>query len=842
VFATAVAALTGITAPAATAAQGSASCPWLSPDDGDSSQRAAQVAAAMTSAQQASYLAIRKNRRGYQNYIPAIPSLCLPSIRLQDGPAGIAAGADEVTQLPAPIAVAATWDPAMATDYGDVVGAEARTKGITVAQAPMVNIARVPEAGRNFEAMGEDPTLVSDIADSEIEAIQSHDVVAEVKHFAASNQESNRRSLNVAVAARTLHEIYFPAFRSAVQTAHVGAVMCAHNRINGVYACQSSGLLTHTLRKSWGFNGFVRSDNRAVHDPVQAFGAGDDIIKPLSAAAIEHDESDGQLSSATVTASVEDVLRVMFAFGLVSKPLPEDIQATATSAAHRSVAARVAEAGTVLLRNRAIHGRPVLPLHTRSLALIGSGAASAPKLDGGGSSRVAPSDVITPLQAMARSSGPMTVRYATGTPYVFNPILVPAQQLRVPGDSRDGIDETVTDGHGHVLDASRVKTVSADFGTASQPAPPAGATAGGFAVTWSGDLMPSRSGTYRLELRSDDGGTISLGGHRIAHGRSGDVGPVTVRVVAGKPVPLTVHYSDHHPGGSAALVWGAAPGPRPSAAAAVRLAHRSGVAVVFANDNEREGRDRANLDLPPAQNHLIRAVAAANPRTVVVLDTGGAVLMPWLHRVAAVVQAWYPGEMDGRALHAVLSGKVDPAGRLPITFPRSNSEVPTSTAAQWPGVNGTATYSEGLQVGYRWYDAHHRAPLFPFGFGLSYTRFGFSHEHLSALPGGGARVAVTVRNRGQRAGSAVPEVYLHFPASAGEPPEQLRSFTKVALPAGGKARVRMALPTSAFRYWTSHGWRLAAGRGRYRVSIGQSSGELPLRAAVPPRWLPPRRG
>lgn len=842
-----VIAVIGLTAPVrgllgatpAQAASDAGSCPWLAPGAGDASARAAQVVNAMTTQQKAAYLSIERNRDGYQNYIPAIPSLCLPSVRLEDGPAGIASGTAHVTQLPAPIALAATWDQHLAAAYGGVIGAEARSKGVTIAQAPMLNITRVPEFGRSFESFGEDPTLTAGIAVPEIRAIQAHGVIAEAKHLAANNQETWRRSINAAVSQRALREIYLPAFHAAVQTGRVGALMCAHNRINGVYACQSHQLLTTLARKEWGFSGLIRSDNAAVHDVPEALSAGDDVVKPLTASRLDHEATSGAVPMATLNRAVGDMLRVEFAHGLVTDPLPESPHAVATGPVHRAAAARVAEAGTVLLRNRPVGNRRVLPLtrrQDRSIAVIGPGASIAPTLRGSGSSHVAPSDVVTPLHAITKAAPPGTrVRYANGLPYRWSPVTVPAQAL-TPGGSEDGITETVSDAGGQVLSSRRVGTVRADFGTAARPTAPQGATPGRFSVTWKGSVVAQRTGRYRLQLRSNEGGSVSLGDRRVASERSGSPAPLTVSLRAGRRVPITVRYDNRSPGGSVNLVWGAARPPRASRQAAVRLAAGSQVAIVIADDNQREGADRTTLRLPSAQNALIEAVARANPRTVVVLDTGGAVLMPWLREVPAVLEGWYPGEMDGRALQAVLSGRVDPSGRLPLTFPASDAEVPTSSRAQWPGVHDTAIYSEGLDVGYRWYDAHRHRPLFPFGFGLSYTRFRLSHEHLTPAGAGRVRAGVTVRNTGARAGSDVVEVYLRYPAGAHEPPEQLRGFRKVSLRPGHSTRVRLTMPPSAFAFWAGgrRGWRIA--RGHYVVSVGRSSGDLTLSRRMPGGW------
>jgi beta-glucosidase len=269
-------------------------------------------------------------------------------------------------------------------------------------------------------------------------------------------------------------------------------------------------------------------------------------------------------------------------------------------------------------------------------------------------------------------------------------------------------------------------------------------------------------------------------------------------------------------------------------AAAAAAAKSADVAVVMVGDDETEGKDRPNLSLSGNQDALVEAVAAANPRTVVVLKTGAPVLMPWVNQVPAILEAWYPGEEDGNAVAAVLFGDADPSGKLPVTFPVAAGDVPASTPAQYPGVNGTATYSEGVFVGYRHYDEAGIAPLFPFGFGLSYTSFSFSHLSVRAEPGDRVTVTAEVRNTGKRAGAEVAQLYVGDPSSAAapEPPNQLQGFAKVELAPGQRTRVTFTLPAQAFSYWdsTAHAWRVAG--GAYQIRVGDSSRDLPLTATV----------
>jgi beta-glucosidase len=371
--------------------------------------------------------------------------------------------------------------------------------------------------------------------------------------------------------------------------------------------------------------------------------------------------------------------------------------------------------------------------------------------------------------------------------------------------------------------------------------PPAGVdSAQSYSVRWTGTLTPQTTGTYTLSLTTYHKGTLYLNGTELlTDSGSFPASTVsqTVNLTAGTPYAIRVDYTASGMG-LAELGWQPPAGAdNPLIDNAVQKAKAADVAVVFVGDETSEGIDRPNLELPGFQDQLIEAVARANPRTVVVLDTGDPVLMPWLSQVAGVVEAWYPGEEDGDAIAPVLFGEVNPSGKLPITFPASQAAVPANTPQQYPGVNGTAVYSEGLDVGYRYDDAQGITPLFPFGFGLSYTSFTFSHLTIS---GSGSRnnppvrITAEVTNTGPRAGSEVAQVYVGYPSGAGEPPRQLRGFQRVYLRPGQHAVLHFTLPASSIAYWNA-GWTAAP--GTYHVYVGDSSAlaGLPLRGSFAER-------
>ena len=683
-MATGAASLVAVAVAAPPAAAASAACPWVG-SSAPIPQRVSQLLSHMSTTQKVTLLT-GASGSSYVGFTPAIGSLCIPAMNLEDGPAGVGDGMSNVTQLPAPVDAAATWDTSAEQLYGQVIGSEQAAKGTTIDLGPTINIVRDPRWGRAFESIGEDPYLNGTLGAADIQGVQSTGVMAQVKHFAVYNQETNRNtpSDNAVVSNRTMQEIYLPAFQDSVQQGAASSVMCSYSTINGAYACQNPYLLSTVLRQQFGFGGFVTSDWGATHSTAASANAGLNQDMPgndgFYGATLASAVSSGSVTAATLNSLVTPVLSEMFAFGLFDEPPAGSPAQTATTSAHVSDALQLAEEGTVLLKDSG----SVLPLasSTKSIAVIGTDASSSPLTAGGGSAGVNSSGTVTPLQGITSRAG------------------------------------------------------------------------------------------------------------------SG----------------ITVSYND----GS-------------STSSAASLAASSSVAVVFVSNNESEGSDLSSISLSSASNSLISAVAAANPHTIVVLNTGSAVTMPWLSSVAGVLEAWYPGQQDGAAIAALLFGDADPSGHLPVTFPQSLSQVPASTTAQWPGTGGTVQYSEGVDVGYRWYNANSLTPLFPFGFGLSYTSFSFSNLQVGTLAkGGAATVTATVTNTGSRAGADVAQLYVSDPAASGEPPRQLEGFARANLQPGAGQTVSFRLTQRNLQYWNSSTSAWATSAGSYGVSVGDSNTNLPL--------------
>jgi beta-glucosidase len=729
----------------------------------------------------------------YESCVPANPALGLPELVLEDDSTGVAAGMTGVTALPATIAASASWDPALITNYGAVIGREERKKGVDVALAPTVNIMRNPQWGRNFESLGEDPYLTSRMGVADMSGIQSQGIVADMKHFAVYNQEANRKTISAQVSSRALHEIYLPAWASAVK-AGLGSVMASYNAINGVLNSQNPYLLTQVLRDELGFTGFVRSDGGGTYSTVPAAKAGLDIqVKGTDyfAAPLKAAVEDGQVSMATINSMVAPILRVMFEFHLVGKTWGEGTTTeNVITPQDTQTALDTAEEGTVLLKNQG----GLLPLSgsdLKSLAVIGPDASPGMS-EGGGSGYVNPPFVVSPVQGIQAAARQAAVSYTPGLPDPGSLPSIPAQYLSSPYKAGNSYTATLT---------------------------------------------PPASGRYTLVVENTKGYqpmTLSLNGTPVltAAGTTGDqYGSGSADLQAGQ------HYQLRISGPSVKLAWATPSARSATISQAVAAARQAQVAVVVVGDHESEAIDRVRIDLSGGQNQLVEAVAAANPHTIVVLNTGSPVVLPWASQVPAMLESWYPGEDDGTALANMLFGKVDPAGHLPDTFPASASQIPASTPAQFPGVNGVADYSEGIDVGYRWYEAHNVTPLFPFGYGLSYTTFSFSN--LSVSPGsttslGTVRVAATVTNTGTRAGSEVAQLYVGDPASTGEPPRQLKGFQKASLAPGQSARVHFSLTSQDLSWYDSTVGTWVVSPGTYQLYVGDSSAlaDLPLRGTV----------
>lgn len=821
--------------------------PWL--DASRSPQaRAALLVAAMTEDEKLKLLQgdteLDANGTGVNacvGHISAIPRLGLPRFCMGDGPAGVGNGMKGVTQFPAPILGAATFNRDLMQAYGAALGAEHRGKGRNVVLAPTINIMRTPKWGRLAETLSEDPFLTAQLGTAVTRGIQSMGLIATPKHFAANNQEWLRlgdgpayAAVDAIVSQRALHEIYYPGFEAVVQQGRAGSIMCAYNRVNGRYACENPETLG--MLKRWGFDGFVVADWYFAHrSTVAAVKAGLDISMPGGASpfgfaefygvpALKAALAAGEITRADIDGMVTRIVAPAFRLGLVDKPVAAaDPGASVRDPAHLVLSEKIAEQGTVLLRNE----RGVLPLTARTVAVIGDDAGPNVQTSERYGGFVKTEDVGTlkaPIDAIRAALGPgATVRYARGTLGIAPLPSMPATAF-----------EDLTARYYATPDWSGAPVVTRkeaqiDYAEAGPKAgveglPPL------WSARWTAGFVPPKTGTYRFSLNGGGEIALTIDGKRIAtvpkqsfrlatHG--------TVWLEAGKRVTLQLDYSNAATLSPNELRLGWQAPNSTLIEEAVAAAKQAEVAVVFVADHVSEGADRTDLKLPGDQDALVEAVAAANPNTIVVLHTVGPVLMPWRDKVAGILAAWYPGEQAADSIAALLTGKANPSGKLPVTFPADETSGPADQPERYPGIGTTVRYDEGILVGYRWYDAKGIAPLYPFGHGLSYTRFAYSGLRLTRT-GQGWTVRATVRNTGKVAGDEVAQLYVSMPAAANAPPRQLKGFARVSLAPGKSATVAFPLDVRALSYWdeAARDWRLA--RGSYRVHVGSSSRDLPL--------------
>jgi beta-glucosidase len=648
------------------------------------------------------------------------------------------------------------------------------------------------------------------------------------------------------VDERTLREIYLPAFEAAVREGQPWTVMCSYNRINGVYASQNNHLLNEILRDEWGFDGVVVSDWGANHTITESVIGGLDIEMPgparyygdllLQAVRI------WQIDEATIDKAVRRILRMLVRSGKLddTTSLPPG---SVNTPEHQALARELAEESIVLLKNE----RDVLPIspdRVRSIAVIGPNATEA-RIGGGGSSYLEPPYRVSPLQGLqARLGQDVKIAYEQGCD----------NWAQVPALRSECLTPARGDGHGLWGEYYGDTKLSGQVGATRVDSkldfwwirPPGAISSSQFSVRWTGHLTVSDTGRHILQLVNTGICRLYLDGSLVVETRPDPQAPpewpgttemAYVELIGGREHDLRVEYVKPRDVDRAVLhVRSAfAPDPDERLARAVELARTSDIAVVFAGmaqGFESEGADRPHMELPGAQDELIRAVARANENTIVVLNCGAPVEMPWIDDVSAAVLAFYPGQEGGNAIARILLGEVNPSGRLSVTYPRRYEDNPTFI--NYPG-GRQVCYGEGIFVGYRYYDQKDIAPLFPFGFGLSYTRFAYSDLQVPATAkvGEPIEVSVMVKNTGRRAGKEVVQLYVHDHASSlVRPPKELKGFAKVSLEPGENTVVRLALDQRAFSFYDPDQGRWTTEPGTFEILVGSSSREIQATASI----------
>ncbi|QYG94939.1 beta-glucosidase [Iamia sp. SCSIO 61187] len=790
----------------------------------------------------------------------------LPRVRLTDGPNGARGpvtrgeGGLRAVCVPCGTALGASWDVDLLERVGVLLGTEARRKACRVLLAPTVNIHRSPLAGRNFECYSEDPLLSGRAAAALVRGVQAQDVATTVKHLVANDAEHERTSMSSDVDERTLREIYLLPFELAIREGGSLGVMTSYNRLNGIWCTEDEALLGGILRDEWGFSGFVVTDWYGVTTTEVSPAAGVDLEMPGPGRAFGAPLADavraGTVAEADLDAQVTRLLSVFERVGALDDTGTEE-PTSADEPADRELALEAAVSGTVLLTNDG-----TLPLDRsalRRVAVIGPNAAKA-VIMGGGSSHVEPFHVATPLEAIGDHLGPdVEVVHEPGVDITrAAPTLKAEVAVTYHAGSEPGGEQV----RAETLTATQLLS----FG------PPQGVPAE-FTARATCTFTPERTGPHLFTLAQAGRARLAVGGRVLIDGMATPLPrgrtfmgygskevTETIDLVAGDPVEIAIDYTSGGDGGSGG-VYGVKVGlrallPPDAVERAVAAAAEADVAVVVVGTDdewESEGFDRRSMDLPGEQDGLIRAVAAANPRTVVVVNAGAPVTMDWIDDPAAVVQAWFGGQAMGPALARILTGDAEPGGRLPTTVPERLEHNPSW--GTFPGDHDHHRYGEGVFVGYRWYQSRHLPVRFPFGHGLSYTTFdvGTPTVPASFTAGTGDElvVEVPVTNTGSRSGSEVVQLYVAPPSrtEVPRPPQELKAFAKVHLTAGESTVVRLTLDDRAFAWWDvgteghaavverlplkppgaaaavrSPGWRVEA--GTYALRVGRSSADI----------------
>jgi len=790
--------------------------------------------------------------------LPAEPRIGLRAVVFSDGPVGVRGTGEDrhatSVLLPSPTALAATWDPELAAEVGRLFAAEARRHGVDVVLAPLVNLQRTPVAGRHFESLSEDPLLTARLGTALVQGIQDHGVGVCLKHFVANNSETARTRYVAQVAPEVLHATEMVPFEDAVRRARPASIMAAYNGVDdgteSARMTEHHHLLVDVLKDDWGFEGPVVSDWAATQSTVASATGGLDVAMPgpdgpwgdALVAAVRR----GEVAESTVDDKVRRVLVLADRVGALGAASPrtrdEDGPGAAGPGADTGLPRRVAATATVVLRTSGAR-LPVSHAPAR-IALIGPNAVD-PFFLGGGSAHVTPDRLVTPEQGVARA-------------------FPDAQITRVRG-----VDGTV---HAPDLDPCRFSDRTGTPGVRLTQLGPDGAVLASATAVWTGTVPDLAAGaeTIRIEARID---LSEPGTHRIGLGHVGTHrlfldGRLVEEVHRDVDDDVILDSSIDHPvttlhdvqGGRAVEIlgefavvhthWGdvaraflrhrvPGPGDDEGIAQAVRAAGDADLTVLIVGTNadvESEGWDRTDLDLPGRQDELVDAVLDADPEAVVVVNAGGPVLLPWLDRARTVVWAWLPGQDFGDALGDILTGTMEPSGRLPWTLPARAADVPVPDAI--PGADGRVVYAEGLDVGYRAYTGpgaptptgSRAVPAVPFGHGLGWTTWEYSDLRVHPADGD-VLVTLTVTNTGPRPGRETIQVYASRSAGDGSdvglPTQWLAGFAQATLEPGAGGEVRILIPQRAFQAWRpGSGWTPVP--GAYRLDVGRSAGDIRL--------------
>ncbi|WP_406251422.1 glycoside hydrolase family 3 protein [Streptomyces cyaneofuscatus] len=775
--------------------------------------------------------------------LPALPAIGLRSLVMSDGPIGVRGvrwtAADPSIALPSPTALAATWDPELARRAGRLLAQEARRKGVHVLLAPTVNLHRTPLGGRHFEAYSEDPYLTGEIGTGYVRGVQDGGVGTTVKHFVANDAETDRFTVNNVVAPRPLRELYLAPFERIVRNAHPWGIMAAYNQVNGSTMTEHRYLQNAVLRGEWGFDGFIVSDWLAARTTVGAITGGLDAAMPGPRTVYGEELAEavraGEVCEKIVDIAVRNILLLAARVGALESAPPAVAPADLpTPVDGEALSREIARRSFVLVRNEVRDGAAALPLAPGTTVALSGALARDARVLGGGSALVFPDHVVSPLDGLTAALPEGALSYSVGAD--------PSDELAI---AEAGFDLTAVcrDAEGAVLatvplPSGQIQWIGADL--------PDGVTHDTLdTVEITGTFTPRASGEHTFGTRGTGSFALTVDDRPLFDGTQ-DRAPGTDPLGAffDEPVergrlPLTAHTPvrvslSHRPGpgtghplkGVAFSLVHLAPlrDPDELIAEAVEAARTADTAIVVVGTTERvesEGFDRTDLRLPGHQDALVHAVAAANPRTVVVVNAGSPVELPWRNEVAAVLLTWFPGQEAGHALADVLRGREEPGGRLPTTWPVTLADVPVSAPTP---TNGELRYTEGVFIGYRAWEQAGTTPAYAFGHGLGYTTW--EYENVSATPDA---VTVQVRNTGSRPGSDTVQIYLApapDPTAPERPARWLAGFARVTAAPGGSVEVTVPVETRAYQVWDeeAYGWKTVP--GTYEVQAARSLADV----------------
>jgi beta-glucosidase len=774
-------------------------------------------------------------------YIRANAKIGLPRLKMADGPVGVRNYGPSTVF--GGIGLAATWDPKLAERIGAVIGEDARGRGVHFMLGPGVNIYRAPQCGRNFEYFGEDPFLSSRTAVAYIKGMQSKGVSATIKHYMGNNQEYDRHNMDSVIDERTMREIYLPVFEAAVKEAHVGAIMDSYNLTNGQHMTQNGYLNTDVAKKDWGFTGIMMSDWDSVYDGVAAANGGLDLEMPsgkfMNRATLLPAVRGGKVSEATIDDKIRRILRTAIQFGWLDRD-QTDLSIPRLNPEGRQVALEAARSAMVLLKNDG----NLLPLDRGKIhTIVVLGPDAYPGQPGaGGSAEAKPFSSVSYLEGLTNYLG-------AGAKIYYEPGIPSFEQMAKNTEITTGADGSQRGLKTEFFlnkDLSGKPSISrTDKYVDYEPARGADGADTDMSIRWTGYFTPAVSGQYLAFVQ----GPGENGGYRLYIDKKlvldnwndwyAFVGEATMNLSAGPHLIELDYYAKGGWGKTAARLGIVRPETLVSEEARTLVAHADVVvlAVGFDPASEGESGDRT-FQLPPGQNELISQIAGINKKTVVVMTSGGGVDMSaWVDHVPALLQAWYPGQEGGTALAQLLFGEFNPSGRLPISIERRWEDNAVHDSYYPKHSEKKVEYTEGVFVGYRHFDKSGIKPLFPFGYGLSYTSFAYKNLTVSPASGSDAAqprdsmvtVDFDVTNTGTRGGAEVAQVYVgDRHAAVPRPPKELKGFSKVELDPGQSKHVQVTLDRRAFSYYdvNNHTWTVAP--GDFDIYVAHSSAEIEL--------------